>query len=95
MSNEKKTKKNIVKSIKSIRNFSEKPKIPKIKDVGKKYIEFLARLETSGICNMYSAAPFLVQEFPELDVVKAQHILLNWLDQKNITIKNGGSGIKK
>lgn len=46
-----------------------------------KYFDYLERLRQSGETNMYSAAPYLQAEFPELryDRNKAGEILLAWI----------------
>lgn len=47
----------------------------------KKYFEYLERLRDSGETNMFGAAPYLQQEFPELrfDHARAADILCQWI----------------
>lgn len=46
-----------------------------------KYFDYLEKLRQSGATNMYGAAPYLQEEFPELryDRDKAKEILLAWI----------------
>ena len=46
-----------------------------------RHYKFLDELRESGITNMYGAAPFLEDEFPELNKQEAQTILGAWMDQ--------------
>lgn len=47
----------------------------------KKYFEYLDRLRDSGVTNMFGAAAYLQQEFPELsfDHAQAVYILREWM----------------
>ena len=46
------------------------------------YFEFLDELRKSGVTNMFGAAPYLRQEFPELqdDPKQAVEILRAWMN---------------
>tara|TARA_R110002051_G_scaffold200878_1_gene267635 strand:+ start:251 stop:430 length:180 start_codon:yes stop_codon:yes gene_type:complete len=44
------------------------------------HFDFLLELRDSGITNMYGAAPFLEDEFPDLNRQEAQTILGAWMD---------------
>lgn len=44
-----------------------------------KHLTYLDQLRESGTVNMFGAVPFLLQEFPDLDLSKAKHILFYWL----------------
>lgn len=54
-----------------------------------KYFDYLDRLRESGVTNMYGAAPYLQQEFPELSYDRAQavYVLREWMDRHS---GNGG-----
>lgn len=56
--------------------------IPKtnFKNECRKYFDYLERLRQSGETNMYGAAPYLQEEFPELRYApeRARGILLAW-----------------
>lgn len=56
----------------------------------KKYFEYLDRLRDFGVTNMFGAASYLQQEFPELsfDHAKAVQILRTWMDSH----RKGGDG---
>ena len=43
------------------------------------YFEFLNELRESGITNMFGAAPFLEDEFPELNRQEARAELSSWM----------------
>ena len=43
------------------------------------YFEFLNELRESGITNMFGAAPFLEDEFPELNRQEARAELSAWM----------------
>lgn len=47
-----------------------------------KYFDYLERLRESGVTNMFGAAPYLQDEFPELksDRKRAGEILRAWMD---------------
>lgn len=45
------------------------------------YFDFLDGLRESGITNMWGAAGFLEDEFPELNKQEAKTVLLAWMDQ--------------
>ena len=49
--------------------------------IDRKYFDFLDALRESGQINMFSARPFLQQEFPELNTRDATDILTAWLQQ--------------
>ncbi len=42
--------------------------------------EFLEDLRDSGVTNMYGAAPYLQEEFPELSRSEARDIVAEWMD---------------
>lgn len=42
--------------------------------------EFLDELRESGITNMFGAAPYLREEFPELTKEDARAIVTQWMD---------------
>lgn len=56
----------------------------------KKYFDYLDGLRESGVTNMFEAASYLQQEFPELsfDHAKAVQILRAWMDSR----RKGGDG---
>lgn len=43
------------------------------------YYEYLDQLRESGITNMFGAAPYLREEFPDLDRQMAKEIVLDWM----------------
>lgn len=43
------------------------------------HLEFLDYLRETGITNMYGAAPYLQDEFPELSKTEARKILTYWM----------------
>jgi hypothetical protein len=45
------------------------------------HYDFLDGLRESGITNMYGAAPFLEDEFPELNKQEAKTVLGAWMGQ--------------
>ena len=45
----------------------------------KPYFEFLDDLRDSGITNMFGAASFLEDEFPELNREEAKAVLMEWM----------------
>ena len=49
----------------------------------KKYFDYLDTLRESGVTNMYGAAPYLQQEFPELsyDHAQAVYVLQRWMKE--------------
>jgi len=47
---------------------------------GDEHLDFLDALRESGVTNMFGAAPYLVDEFPELDIRQARKILMYWMD---------------
>lgn len=44
------------------------------------YFEFLDELRETGACNMYGAACYLHEAFPELNTLQARTVLQNWMD---------------
>jgi len=46
----------------------------------RKYFIYLNELRESGITNMFGAAPFLEDEFPELNRQEAKDVLMKWMD---------------
>lgn len=54
-----------------------------IKDEWKDYYNILEFIRDSGVTNMFGAAPYLQQYFPELSKTKATEILLNWMNNYN------------
>ena len=44
------------------------------------YFEYLDQLRESGVTNMFGAAPYLMNAFPELDRRQSKDILLNWME---------------
>lgn len=45
----------------------------------KEHKEFLDELRESGVTNMFGAAPYLIEEFPELTKVEARTIVSEWM----------------
>ena len=45
-----------------------------------KYLYFLRALQETGATNMFGAAPYLQEAFPELSKREARQILLYWMD---------------
>lgn len=43
------------------------------------HLDYLDRLEETGLTNMHGAAPYLRLEFPSLSVKQARHILCHWM----------------
>ena len=50
-----------------------------IKDEWEDYYQLLETIRQSGITNMYGAAPYLKEFYPELSIKEAQNILVNWM----------------
>jgi hypothetical protein len=48
-----------------------------------KYFEFLVDLRDSGVTNMWGAAPYLKEAFPELSREKSTKIFLAWIESFN------------
>ena len=44
-----------------------------------RYLSYLSAVRESGLINMFGAAPYLVNEFPELDKRKAREVLSYWM----------------
>ena len=44
------------------------------------HFDFLDELRESGITNMFGAAPFLQDEFPDLSKSDARDVLMAWMD---------------
>ena len=44
------------------------------------YFKYLDNLRESGITNMFRAVPYLVKEFPELDINNARDVLAYWME---------------
>jgi hypothetical protein len=44
-----------------------------------KYYETLENIRRSGVCNMWGAAPYLKEVYPELSEQKSTNILLSWI----------------
>ena len=44
------------------------------------HLEFLDDLRESGVTNMYGAAPYIQDEFPELSTMEAKQVLLYWME---------------
>ena len=44
-----------------------------------KYLKFLDGLRKSGITNMFGAAPYIQETFPELSKTQAKEILAYWM----------------
>ena len=51
-----------------------------ISEETQEHFDFLEELRESGITNMFGAAPFLEDEFPDLNRQEAQTILGKWMD---------------
>ena len=51
-----------------------------MKEEYKDYYLFLEELRKSGVTNMFGAAPYLQEQFPELDARGAKDVLLNWMN---------------
>lgn len=47
-----------------------------------KYWIFLENLRRSGVCNMYGAVPYLMEEF-DIGSAEAQDILVDWMENYN------------
>ena len=45
-----------------------------------KYYEYLDGLRESGVTNMFGAAPYLVNQFHELDEALAKKVLTDWME---------------
>ena len=43
------------------------------------YLDYLNAVRLSGLTNMFGAAPYLVDEFPELDKRQARSVLQYWM----------------
>ena len=43
------------------------------------HLSYLDAVRQSGLINMFGAAPYLVDEFPELDKRKAREVLSYWM----------------
>lgn len=43
--------------------------------------EFLDELRESGVTNMFGAAPYLQEEFPELTKQEARAIVAEWMEK--------------
>ena len=53
-----------------------------------KYTKYLDALGESGLINMFEAAPYLVEHYPELSTEKSNSILANWMvefERRNYT----------
>ena len=48
-------------------------------DLEKQVLSFLNDLRDSGATNMYAAAPYIVEEFPEISVKDARRYLSLWM----------------
>lgn len=46
----------------------------------KKYYEYLDGLRESGVTNMFGAAPYLLNQFHELDKALARKVLADWME---------------
>ena len=46
----------------------------------KPYFKFLNELRESGTINMFGAAPFLEDEFPELNRQEAKEVFYEWME---------------
>jgi len=44
-----------------------------------KYFQFLDNLRKSGVTNMFGAAPYLQEAYPELTREEAREILIKWM----------------
>ena len=44
-----------------------------------RHLSYLDAVRESGLINMFGAAPYLVNEFPELDKRKAREVLSYWM----------------
>ena len=44
------------------------------------YFRFLEELRVSGVTNMFGAAPFLEDAFPELNLGEAKDWLIAWME---------------
>jgi len=44
-----------------------------------KYYIFLDNLRESGLVNMFGAAPYLREAFPELDKKTSRNVLVDWM----------------
>ena len=53
---------------------------PEMRD---EYFDFLVELRDSGITNMWGAAPYLQEEFPELSTTEARAVLVDWINSFN------------
>lgn len=49
------------------------------------YFEYLDRLRDSGRTNMFAAAGYLGDAFPELSYEKAVMVLKDWMERKKTT----------
>jgi hypothetical protein len=46
-----------------------------------KYYDYLDELRDSGVTNMFGAAPYLREEFEELDKPSAREVLASWMKE--------------
>lgn len=54
-----------------------------IKPEWEKYYKALEVIRESGITNMFGAAPYLREVFPELSRTESNEILCNWMENYN------------
>ena len=55
------------------------------------YFAYLDALRDSGVTNMFGAAPYLQNEFPQLTRAEARAVLLEWMEsftERNV-VSNG------
>lgn len=51
--------------------------------IEKAVFEYLNELRLSGITNMFGASPYIIKEFPELDVAYSRTLLSLWMENFN------------
>ena len=44
------------------------------------HLVYLDRLRESGVTNMFGAAPFILDQFPELTEKEAKQVLIYWME---------------
>lgn len=54
-----------------------------IKQEWTKYYNALEVIRESGITNMFGAAPYLREVFPELSRIESNEVLCNWMENYN------------
>lgn len=58
----------------------------------KQYFEYLNNLRSTGRVNMYGAAPYLREEFPDLDKPTSRKVLNQWFHTDFDDLNNNTEG---